>query len=420
MFIDEATIRCTAGDGGKGCVSMRREKFVPRGGPDGGDGGDGGSIYIEARENVSSLLDLRYQPLWRGERGEHGLSKNMHGKNSPPTIVPVPPGTVIKDPATGEILADLAEPGQRFLAARGGRGGRGNARFQTGANRAPRFAEKGEPGEDREYKLELKLIAEVGIVGLPNAGKSTLLSAVSAARPKIADYPFTTLSPNLGVATLSGYRTLTIADIPGIIEGAAEGKGLGHDFLRHIERTQVLLFLIDLGDEDPRATARILDKELRAYSPALAERRRVYAFNKADVPENAARFPAIATAFPGAHCLSAATGTGVPELLEDLWQTLQQERQRKTEALSLAPQEEGGAFRFTPPFQIQRRGDAFEITGERVVRAVRMTDFENPEAARHLQKTLDGIGVFRALKRLGAQPGDTIHVADIEMEYRPE
>ena len=316
MFVDRVRVRVKSGDGGSGCCSFRREAFVPRGGPNGGDGGRGGNIYFRATDRLTTLIDMRYHSNWAGKRGAHGQGKNRTGRDGEDLYLEVPLGTLIHDFETEEILADLTEEGQEFLAARGGQGGRGNARFVTSTNRVPRFAEKGEPGEEREYILELKLIAEVGLVGLPNAGKSTFLRAVSAARPKVGDYPFTTLSPNLGVSILSDHRMLTLADIPGIIEGAAQGKGLGHDFLRHIERTRALVFLVDLGDEDPLETVRVLESELVQYNPELADRPRAYAFNKSDIPENQERFEELKDKLPqDSFLISAFQKEGTKALL---------------------------------------------------------------------------------------------------------
>jgi GTPase len=417
MWIDRAKIRVTAGAGGNGCCSFRREKYVPRGGPNGGDGGDGGSIYIAADDRYRSLLDLRYHSTWKGNRGEHGQGSNCHGKTGPDIVIPVPPGTIVKDGETEEILADLTEPGERFLAARGGRGGKGNARFATSTNRAPRFCELGEPGAEGHFILELKLIAEVGIVGLPNAGKSTLLAAASSARPKIGDYPFTTISPNLGVVELSDYRTLTVADIPGIIEGAAEGKGLGHDFLRHIERTKVLLFLIDLGDPDPVATRRVLERELAEHSAVFSQRPRVYALNKADLPENRARFDDLVQHLPGAFLISGATGEGIAELFEHLWQVAERVRQEEAGMISPEPERE---YVYEAPFEIARTPHGFAVTGSAVVRAVRMTDFTNEEGVRHLQQRLQKMGVFKALKRMGAEEGQVIEIGGVELDYQAD
>jgi GTP-binding protein len=417
MFIDRARIKVTAGAGGNGCCSFRREKYVPLGGPNGGDGGKGGDVYFVANARLTSMLDLAHHAHLKAERGEHGQGSDCHGKTGADALVPVPLGTIIRDLRSDEILADLIEEGPRFLAARGGRGGRGNARFMSGTNRAPHFAELGEPGEEREYLLELKVIAEVGIVGLPNAGKSTLLAAISAARPKIDAYPFTTLSPNLGVVQLSDYRTLTVADIPGIIEGAAEGKGLGHDFLRHIERTQVLLFLIDLGDPDPAKTLETLEDELTRHSAAFRDRPRVFALNKADIPENRERFNSLARAFDHPFLISAATGEGVHALLEHLWGIVDKVR-REGDAVAIPTVER--EYTYEAPFTIQAVGRTFRIKGRRVEQVVRMTNFDNEYAVRHLQDTLKRMGVFKALKRMGADEGQIIAIGDVELEYRPD
>ncbi len=421
MFVDRARIRVVGGNGGNGCVSFRREKYVPKGGPNGGDGGNGGDVYLVASERTQSLLDFRYNPLWRGNRGRHGEGSGCHGRSGEDREMCVPPGTIVRDAETGAVVADLAQAGARFLAAHGGKGGKGNARFATSTNRVPRFAEKGEPGEERAFLLELKLIAEVGLVGLPNAGKSSLLASISAAHPKVADYPFTTLSPNLGVVKLSGFRTLTVADIPGIIEGAAEGKGLGHDFLRHIERTKVLLFLIDLGDADPAATYAVLDRELNQHSAAFAKRPRLIALNKADVTENRERYDTVKADFDRAYMISGVTGEGVPQLLEAAWQTLAAERDAEAaRAQSETPPEREITYNYEAPFEIARTGDGYEVTGQRVLRAVRMTDFENEQAVRHLHDVLSKMGLFKALKRLRAKDGASIHIGEFDLEYHPD
>jgi len=418
MFIDRARIRVTGGRGGNGCCSFRREKFVPRGGPDGGDGGDGGSVFFVADEQLSSLLDVHYHYHWKGKPGGHGSGNNRHGKNGDDQFIRVPCGTIVRNAETDEIVADLIKPGQCFMAARGGKGGMGNAHFATSTNRVPRFAEKGEPGQDVEYILELKLIADVGLVGLPNAGKSTFLATTTAARPKIADYPFTTLSPNLGVAILSGYRTLTLADIPGIIEGASEGKGLGHEFLRHIERTRVLLFLIDLGDPDPVSTMQILQQELANHSAVFQTRPRVIALNKVDVTENRDRVACLKKVMGDCFVISALTREGVPELMEHLWAQVQQAKEAEAREREIdRPERE---YKYEPAFTITHEGDGFRIHGEAVVRSARMTDFSNEEAAIHFQLRLRKMGVLKALKRLGAKPGDSIYIDDVELEYSPD
>lgn len=419
MFVDRVKVRVTAGNGGKGCCSFRREKYIPFGGPDGGDGGDGGNVIFKASARLNSLMDLKFHAHWKAEAGIHGKGSDMHGRRGHDTVIPVPCGTIVCNFETGEPIADLTEDEQEYIAARGGKGGKGNARFTTSTNRAPKFAEMGEPGEELEYIVELKLIAEVGIVGKPNAGKSTLLSVITSAKPKIADYPFTTLTPNLGVCHLSDFRILTVADIPGIIEGAAQGKGLGHDFLRHIERTRVLLFVVDLGDPDPIETLATLEEELAEYSDVFATRPRVIAFNKADVTENIERYEnEIKAQYPDAFCISAAANQGLDELLEVLFAKV--ELVKKIEAEEI-PMEDLHAYVYEAPYQIYRDNPStFRVEGERIIRAVRMTNFDNDEAVRHLQKTLTKMGVVRSLKRLGAKPGHTVVIGDEEMEYQPE
>jgi len=416
MFIDHARIHVTAGAGGNGCVSFRREKYVPRGGPDGGDGGDGGDVVLVATKRLNSLNHLRYHSTWKGRRGVHGRGSGMHGKRGEETRIDVPVGTTVTDLTTGEAVADLAEEGARYVVAHGGSGGRGNARFVSSLNRAPRFAENGEPGEHAEVELELKLIADVGLVGLPNAGKSTFLRAVSGARPKVGDYPFTTISPHLGVAELSGYRTVTIADIPGIIEGAAEGKGLGHEFLRHIERTRVLLFLIDPTAGSPEETFHTLRAELTAHSERFSTRPYHVAYTKADLPDVQALYEARPESMRSADLVSAATGQGVESLLESLWDLLQR-ADAEQEDLSSVKDAAYREHRAEAPFTIHEAADGFAVEGRKVVRAVRMTDFANEEAVRHLDRELKKMGVYHALKRRGASDGQTIHIGDIELEY---
>ncbi|GBD39134.1 MAG: GTPase Obg [Deltaproteobacteria bacterium] len=325
-FIDEAKIYVRSGRGGRGCVSFRREKFVPRGGPDGGDGGNGGDVILVAQRNVSSLLDHRYRQHYIAQNGEHGKGKNQHGKNAPPLIVPVPVGTVVKDFYTGEILGDMVEEGQTLVVARGGRGGRGNARFATSTNQAPRYAEPGEEGEERTLLLELKLLADVGIVGFPNAGKSTLISRISAARPKIADYPFTTIVPNLGVVRYNEGKTFVVADIPGLIKGAHEGAGLGIRFLKHIERTRLLIHLLDLSPltgRNPIEDYHVLNEELMRYNPSLLnEKLQIIVPNKIDITEARERLKEVQEYFESKNIevfpISAATGEGIKELIREV------------------------------------------------------------------------------------------------------
>ena len=287
MFIDYVKIFIKAGQGGSGCVSFRREKFVSKGGPDGGDGGRGGSIYLVTDSNLHTLVDFKYRRHYNAKRGRHGLGSGKHGKGAPDTIIKVPLGTVVRDMDTGEILHDMVDIDQKFELARGGRGGRGNARFVTSTNRSPRDWEVGYPGDEKNISLELKIIADIGLVGFPNAGKSTLLSRISAAHPKIADYPFTTLKPNLGIVKYHDYKSFVVADIPGLIEGSHEGKGLGHQFLKHIERTRALAFLIDSTDENPHASFKILYKELGEFSKALTQKPYIIVLSKSDLNDQA-------------------------------------------------------------------------------------------------------------------------------------
>jgi GTP-binding protein len=327
MLIDRAVVRVVAGTGGSGASSFARFKYKPKGGPDGGDGGQGGSVYIKGDANLATLLDYRYRTIWQADRGEHGKGKTKTGASAGDIFLPVPPGTVVRDAATGETLGEILRAEDTLRVARGGRGGRGNARFATSTHQAPREWEPGEPGEDRQIELVLKLIADVGLVGEPNAGKSTLLSVISAARPKIADYPFTTLEPNLGVVGLSGHRSFVVADIPGIIEGAHEGKGLGLRFLQHVERTRVLAFLIPLDSEDAQATYDQLRREIAAYSPALAAKDHLVVLTKRDLLPSEAELPQLeAAASAGVLPISSASGEGIEELKEFLWKFVEQAR----------------------------------------------------------------------------------------------
>jgi GTP-binding protein len=327
VFVDEARIRVAGGAGGNGCVSFRREKFRPKGGPDGGDGGHGGSVFLAADANLRTLVDFRHRPSFEARRGEHGMGSDMTGKSGEDVFVRVPVGTLVLDADSGDRLGDLVAAGQTLRAARGGRGGRGNARFKSATNRAPRRADPGEPGEERELRLSLKLLADVGLVGLPNAGKSTLLASVSDARPKIAEYPFTTLEPNLGVVRVDEGESFVMADLPGLIEGAHAGRGLGIRFLRHIERTRLLVFLVDIASPDPARDLALLLAELGRYSEALPAKPRVFCYSKCDLVPDAAAvpFPGPAPgapegsgAFAASHRISAVTGAGLEELIADL------------------------------------------------------------------------------------------------------
>ncbi len=327
MFVDEAKIYIFGGNGGNGCMSFRREKFVPKGGPDGGDGGDGGSVILVVDTHMNTLLNFRYVQHFKAERGTHGQGAKKHGHNGADLVVPVPLGTIVRDGESHEILADMSEPGDRLIAAHGGRGGRGNARFATATNQAPRRADPGQSAEERTLLLELKVLADVGLVGFPNAGKSTFLSVVSEAHPKIADYPFTTLQPNLGIVSYGESKTFVAADIPGLIEGAHEGKGLGFRFLRHIERTRVLLFMIDCTSVDPADQYRKLVEELRMYSPALTDKPRVIALSKTDIDPSCrdVKIPEFdqVDVFP----ISSITGDGITRLVFRLGALVEENRE---------------------------------------------------------------------------------------------
>jgi GTP-binding protein len=343
-FIDRARISVRGGDGGDGIVAWRREKFVPKGGPAGGDGGDGGSVVLEVDEGLSTLLDFRYRHEHQAEAGERGGSKDKYGRHGRDTILRVPAGTMVYDDADGRLLADLRQRGERYVVARGGRGGRGNLHFATPTDRAPRRCERGTAGRERIVRLELKLLADVGLVGFPNVGKSSFIARVSAARPKIANYPFTTLVPNLGVVKLSGDRSLVLADVPGLIEGAHQGAGLGHQFLRHLERTRVLIHLLEVSPVPGRTPLRdyqTLRRELELYDPALAARTELVAINKVDLPATQKRLPGLARLFARRglklHPISAATGQGLAQVLEAAFAALRKARQAQPPTDKPAP-----------------------------------------------------------------------------------
>jgi len=424
MFVDEAVIYVKGGDGGNGLVSFRREKYVPFGGPDGGDGGDGGNVYLVADENENTLLAFRYQQRFVGGRGANGGPNRRTGKRGQDVYIRVPVGTVVwlMDGPNGkpvEVIGDLTEHGQVLLVAQGGKGGRGNAHFATPTHQTPRFAERGEPGEERWLKLELRLLADVGIVGLPNAGKSTLLAAISAARPKVAEYPFTTLVPNLGVVEFNDER-FVVADIPGLIEGAHLGHGLGHEFLRHIQRTRVLLHLIDGLHPDPIAAYDVVNRELVEFDPALGEKPQVVAVNKVDIPEVRERLGEVRSRFVSRGvdiiAISAATGENVRTLLGRVVEVLRAERARVGPARAAGPP----VIRppaAAPPVQVRREDRGFIIEGEPAVRSVVMTDLSNPDAVRFLRRKLARLGVFRELRRAGAGPGSVIRFGKIDVPW---
>ncbi len=414
-FLDEARIYVKGGDGGNGALSFRREKYVPFGGPDGGDGGRGGSVFLRVNPNENTLLKFQYRRHFKAERGGHGAGRKKHGRKGDDLVIDVPPGTVV---STDEgLLADLVQPGEMLLVARGGRGGLGNVHFATPTNRTPRIAQKGEPGEERWLRLELKLLADVGLVGLPNAGKSSLLAAISAARPKIAAYPFTTLTPNLGVARV-GDLAIVVADIPGLVAGAHRGVGLGHQFLRHIERARLLLHVLDASTPDPVADYHTVRQELAAYNPALLERPVLIALNKMDLPEARERREALVGALGGpqvVYPVSALTGEGVAVLLTAVAGTLAELPPPR------APSEGGlRVYRLAPEeerWTVERTPTGFRVRGRPVERLMAMTDLSQEDALAELQRRLGRMGVLQALERAGVQPGDTVQLGEVELEW---
>jgi GTPase len=426
MFFDEAKIYVRAGDGGNGVVAFRREAHVPRGGPNGGNGGRGGDVYLVADLQINTLIAFSKQIHFRAPDGNHGRGQNQTGATGEDLAIHVPVGTIAYEAETGLILADLTQPDQRALIARGGRGGRGNWAFKSSVNQAPRIAENGEPGEERSLRLELKLIADVGIVGVPNAGKSTLLSVVSAARPKIADYPFTTLQPNLGVVLIDN-RDMVFADIPGLIEGAHTGAGLGHTFLRHIERTRVLIHLLNGISPDALGDYEAINQELALFSDALAEKPQIVVLNKMDLPDVQALWPKLArelkklgVAEPLA--ISAATGEGVETLLRraaDMLAEMPREPLAEAEAGPL-PEPERGGPRVTEDksFTIERDADgAWLVRGAYIEKIVKMTKFEYYDAVMRFQRIMEALGITEALRAKGVQDGDTVRIGSMELDW---
>lgn len=426
MFIDEAKIYVKGGDGGNGCVSLHREKYRPKGGPDGGDGGDGGSIIFVVDEGLRTLVDFRFRKHFKAERGAHGQGNNKHGRRGEDLILMVPPGTVVKDD-DGTVISDLTQDGQQAVVAAGGRGGRGNAHFVSASRKVPRFAEKGEPGRERWLNLELKLLADVGLVGYPNVGKSTLISRVSAAKPKIADYHFTTIIPNLGVVSLPDGQNFVMADIPGLIEGAHAGTGLGHDFLRHISRTAILVHVIDLAQTEGRSFKEDFNKilsELKLYDERLGARPQIVVGNKLDIESARSNLKEAKEFFKSKGypfvAVSAATGEGLGSLLwliKDRLDLAESSKVVSEKASYIVYKFEKG--RDDNFFEVTKENELFRVSGKSIERMVVMTDLENDEAVLYLQRRLKKIGLDEALIKAGAKEGDGILIGRQVFDFHP-
>jgi len=422
MFIDSARIYVEAGNGGNGAVSFHREKYIAAGGPDGGDGGKGGDVIFVADEGVRTLVDFRYKRKYKAESGQNGGSSNCTGRNGSDLIIKVPAGTIIKDEETGRILADLVKPGQKAVIAKGGKGGKGNQHFATSTRQVPNFAKAGDAGESRWIILELKLLADVGLIGYPNVGKSTILSMVTAARPKIANYHFTTLNPNLGVVSLGEGNSFVMADIPGLIEGAHEGVVLGINFLKHVERTKLLLHVSDIAaveGRDPVQDFEVINGELKEYNPALAEKPQIIALNKSDITgaeENAKRFMEIIGGRGyKIFTISAATNKGLDELMRYIYEVLKDlpdvilTEDTDDEIVYTAKEEK--------PFEIRKEGDVYIVEGNWVRKLVGSTNFDNYESLQYFQRAIKRKGIVDELEKMGISEGDTVKMYDLEFDY---
>ena len=416
MFFDEAVIRVKAGQGGDGCVAFRREKGVPFGGPSGGNGGRGGDVHIRAVKRINTLVAFQHQALYIADSGRHGSGKDQRGRSGEDIVIDVPMGTVVREAKSRRVLGDLIEDGQSVCVARGGRGGRGNAAFTTSTNQAPRISEQGEPGQEFQLTLELKLIADVGLVGMPNAGKSTLLGTVSAAKPKTASYPFTTLHPSLGVVALDFTTSFVMADLPGLIAGASQGAGLGHQFLRHIERTRLLVHLIDGSAMDPLEDYDTINRELAAFSSDLSKKPQIVVLNKADLPGVEDMWPLYQEAFAErgveVHRISAITGDKVRPLLWQIAERLSEiPDEIPTETVTPAPKEDESAF------TIRADEDGWHVNGINIERAAIMTNWDQEESTARFQRILSATGIKLALREAGVQTGDTVFIGNIELEW---
>lgn len=427
MFVDQVKIYVKAGNGGDGMVAFRREKFVPNGGPAGGDGGKGADVVFVVDEGLRTLVDFRFKRIFKAEHGEHGMSKSMHGRGAEDLVVKVPQGTIVKDIDTGEIIADLVAHGQRAVIAKAGRGGRGNKRFATPANPAPELSENGEPGQERNVQLELKVLADVGLVGFPSVGKSTLLSVVSAARPKIAAYHFTTIVPNLGMVDAGDGRSFVMADLPGLIEGASQGVGLGHQFLRHIERTRVIVHVIDMSGSEGRVPYEdymAINNELEQYNLRLMERPQIIVANKMDMPdaeENLNEFKTKISEDIPVFPISAVTKTGLRELLLAIADKLETTPEFPLNEILEQEDEDTVLYKYVaeePDFEISREPDGtFVLSGAKIERLFTMTNFEHDASISRFARQLRAMGVDEALRKRGAKDGDIVRLLDYEFEF---
>jgi GTPase len=423
MFIDEAVIQVRSGTGGDGVVHFRREKYVPRGGPDGGNGGKGGDVILEVKPTLNTLASFRHQARYHAQDGVNGAKQDMTGHSGEDLVIFVPPGTIVYDAVSGQVLGDLVEPEQRLVIAKGGRGGRGNARYANSVNQVPRIAERGEPGQELSLRLELKLIADIGIIGVPNAGKSTLLASVTRAKPKIAPYPFTTLEPNLGVASLDQDNSLVLADIPGLIEGAHLGAGLGVDFLRHIQRTRVLIHLLDGMAEDPLIDFAQINSEMALFDPRLSQKPQIVAMNKIDMPEVQQRWPKIEAELKrrlkrgqdaAPMAVSALTGENIRLLLYKAAQLLQEiPPEDKTMEMPVYRVESDPR-----QYAITRVSDGWRVSGEAIERAAKMTYWENTQSIRRFQRILQTLGIEESLRQAGVEEGDTVYIGEFQLEWQ--
>jgi GTP-binding protein len=423
MIVDEVTITIEAGSGGNGCLSFRREKFVPYGGPDGGNGGRGGNVFLEARTDVGTLVDFIYKPIYEAKHGVHGKGKNMYGKATEDVIIRVPVGTMVYD-EKHELVVDLNQKDMKFLIAKGGRGGRGNTTFTTATQQAPKIAERGEPGEKKVLRLELKMLADVGIVGFPNAGKSTLLSRVTHATPKIADYPFTTLEPQLGVVRVSEGRSFVMADVPGLIEGASQGKGLGIKFLKHLERTKILLHLVELATlttfAELEKRIKTIKNELKQHSSKFLEMPQLLVLTKVDsaaTPDYVKWVKKLEKKGVEVLVISAVTGLGLKPLMETVWKMLSDIREKE---LSQPVVMEEKIYQAKARFKVEKQEGFFYVSGPEIKKWVAMTNFDNHDATERFYRILKRMGVIKELKKLSVQEGDKIICEDLELTFQEE